>query len=539
MSTARRFLPTAWATLLIGLLLWPLFSPGQLALRDMLVLDHPALSPSALGFGNLAARNVPQDGVLAVLGTFAPASWVARGLIVAAAAAGAGGAAWLARRARGGGWATAAAMTVVLWNPFVVERLLQGHWSLVIAAWLLPLIAAAGLSGRAWVAWLAMWLAALTPTGGLFALFTGVATARRHRWWTAGVGVVACLPWIIPGLASASSALSTPESVAAFAPRAEGLVGTLGSLLGLGGIWNADAVPASREVGFAVAGVALFAVLLLGVRRCPPVLLVLGLVGLGGAVAAWLLPEALAWAVSTIPGAGLLRDSQKLVMLALPAYAALAGGLRPRWLAGGALVLALLQVPDAPRALQQLTPVEVQVNEELVAFADGRDVLFVDRPALITLADGRVVTDPYAKALSMVESGALTVDGVLVDPPSERWVAAQEAWAWRDMDTLEELGVGVIVDDDGRVVGTDAQRRVAPLGVALLGLWLLIPVGVLVLRLAGRGGRRGARPRPAGRRAGGPRGRQGGKQSGKSAGKRDARPAASPRKRTGKDAAED
>ena len=48
----------AWAVLLVGLLTWPLLRPGQLAARDMLVLDHPALTAAALGFGDLAARNV-------------------------------------------------------------------------------------------------------------------------------------------------------------------------------------------------------------------------------------------------------------------------------------------------------------------------------------------------------------------------------------------------------------------------------------------------------------------------------------------------
>ena len=40
-----------WAGLLIVALLWPLALPGQLALRDMLVLDSPALSAGALGRG--------------------------------------------------------------------------------------------------------------------------------------------------------------------------------------------------------------------------------------------------------------------------------------------------------------------------------------------------------------------------------------------------------------------------------------------------------------------------------------------------------
>ena len=470
-----RLLPAAWAGLLIGLLTWALWAPGQLALRDMLVLDAPALSAAALGFGDLPARNVPQDGLLALLGTVVPASWVARLLILGGAVAGAVGATWLTRQARGSGWAVAAAMTVVLWNPFVVERLLQGHWSLVIGAWLLPLIAAAGLAGRTWLVWAGMWVASLTPTGALFALLTGVAVSRGRRITTLLFGLLTCLPWLIPGLLAADRAVAAPASVAAFAPRAEAAVATPGALLGLGGIWNAEAVPASREAGFALFGVVLLVVLLSAVRRCPPVLLGLGALGLGGALLAWLLPGVLGWVVATVPGTGLLRDSQKLVMLALPAYAALAGRLRADWLAGLAVALALLQVPDAPRALAQLAPVEVAVDTELVALADGRDVLFIDRTLLGTRDDGAVILDPHLKALSAVESGALSVDGQLVDPPSPRWSAAREAWFRGDVGELAELGVGVVVDGD-RVVETGAPARTPGTGLVLLAGWLLLPV---------------------------------------------------------------
>ena len=459
------------AGVLLTLLLWPLALPGDLALRDMLVLDSPALSPSALGLGDLAARNVPQDGLLAVVGLLLPASWVARLLILAGGVAGVVGAVWLARLVGGGRLGACAAVTVVLWNPFVVERLLQGHWSLVIAGWLLPLIAAAALAGRWPVAWLAMWAASLTPTGGLLALVTGVAVARGRRGWTVLVGLACSLPWIIPGLLGGSTAAG--DSVAAFAPRAEAHVGTLGALLGLGGVWNADAVPASRESGFALAGVALFALLLLGIRRVPVPLLVLAGLGLGGAVAAWLLPGPLAWAVAEIPGAGLLRDASKLTVLALPAYAALAASSRP-WAAGLAIALALLQVPDAPRALAQLTPVHLDVDEELVARADGRDTLLVDHPPLIHRPDGRPVIHPLNKALAAVESGALVVDGEVVDQPSPRWVAAHQAWRAGDLDTLADLGVGVIVDG-GRIVETTAPARPIWPGLLLLAGWLLIP----------------------------------------------------------------
>lgn len=90
-------MPALWAAVLIGALLWPLLLPGELALRDMVVLDSPALSAGALGTGDLPARNAPQDGLLALLGGVLPASWVARAFLVGGAVAGAYGAVLLAR----------------------------------------------------------------------------------------------------------------------------------------------------------------------------------------------------------------------------------------------------------------------------------------------------------------------------------------------------------------------------------------------------------------------------------------------------------
>ncbi|WP_232621958.1 hypothetical protein [Corynebacterium glucuronolyticum] len=52
---------------------WFLFLPGVLVHRDMVVVDHPALS--AWNFGTapgVAARNAPQDGVLALVGLVSP-----------------------------------------------------------------------------------------------------------------------------------------------------------------------------------------------------------------------------------------------------------------------------------------------------------------------------------------------------------------------------------------------------------------------------------------------------------------------------------
>ncbi|KXW73035.1 membrane protein, partial [Mycolicibacterium phlei DSM 43071] len=155
--------------------------------------------------------------------------------------------------------------------------------------------------------------------------------------------VVAALPWLVAAAVARSLASSQAEGVAAFAARAEPGLGTLLSLAGLGGIWNGEAVPASRTTLFAVvATVVLLGVVALGlpvaVRRPAAVpLLVLAAVAVvvpalmatGPGLAA---TEAV---IRTLPGLGVLRDAQKWVALAVPGYA----------VAGAGAVLALRRVP--------------------------------------------------------------------------------------------------------------------------------------------------------------------------------------------------
>ncbi|EEW51223.1 hypothetical protein HMPREF0290_0183, partial [Corynebacterium efficiens YS-314] len=263
---------------------------------------------------------------------------------------------------------------------------------------------------------------------------------------------------------------------------AEAGVGTIGTVLGLGGIWNAGAVPASRETGFAVAGVVLFVVLLAGVRNCPPVLLGLGAIGLAACLATWALPGFTSWLVVHVPGAGLFRDSQKLLMLAIPAYVSMAAGLN-RPLQWAAVVLALLQIPDAPREVQVLRPSSGN-TAGLAELAAGRDVLIIGAPTLVLRDDGLPVVDPRAKAVSLVESGELRVDGIITDPPSPRWTAAVDAWSHHDLDRLRELGVGVVIDGDNVVeTGAGPQRGWRfHLGLGLTVFWLLLPFGLVFIR---------------------------------------------------------
>jgi hypothetical protein len=363
----------------------PLLRPGYLLLRDAVSTPRSYPTDSALGLGDAAPRAVPQDALLALLSAFVDGGLLVKAILVVALWAAAYGAAALARellRVSLGPQLVAA--TVALWNPYVAERLLQGHWSLLAGYAALPWTALAGyrlrststakrrrrtlsnapaqhangLSGRpgareaehvekapptaavsTWAA-LAGSLAAagLTPTGALLAGVTAFALVHRRQLLAALVlWLAASAPWLVAtALSGAGAEPSDPAGIAAFAARGEPGLGTLGSLAGLGGIWNAEAVPDSRTTPLAAIGtLALLVIVALGaravatggadpdnrhVRRALLLLAALAILFPALGATAWGM-SALEWLVAHMPGAGLLRDTQKYVALAMPAYA--------------------------------------------------------------------------------------------------------------------------------------------------------------------------------------------------------------------------
>ncbi|WP_433757666.1 hypothetical protein [Nocardia sp. CA-135398] len=371
-----RFVPAGYSGSLAVVIAGPLLGPGYLLLRDAVSTPRSYMTDSALGLGDAAARAVPQDAMLATLSPIVDGGLIVKTILLVALWAAGYGAAVLARELlRVSLGPQLVAVTVALWNPYVAERVLQGHWSLLTGYAALPWTALAAyrirVKGRGtndshnWGALAGCFAAAgLTPTGALLAGTTAVVLVGRRNVLGALVLLsAASAPWLAAtALSGAGTAPSDPAGIAAFAARAEPALGTLGSLAGLGGIWNADAVPASRTTPLALIATALLLALVaigirttagksratkgdtkrptrtagdatgdnaasaggtdrasLRVRRALLVLAAVAVVLPALGATSWGM-SGLEWLVAHVPGAGLLRDTQKYVALAMPAY---------------------------------------------------------------------------------------------------------------------------------------------------------------------------------------------------------------------------
>jgi hypothetical protein len=490
----------------------PVLAPGFVLLRDMVFVPRQDLDLDALGLGGGLPRAVPVDAVMALLTSVVPGDLVQKAVLVLTVYAAVLGAARLVPAGDDGCRSTAGAVAGLVygWSPYLAERLLEGHWTLLLAYAALPWIARAALGVRDGAPGalprlvLACAPAALTPTGAVLAGGVVVALAGRRALPLAGSAVVAlALPWIVAGALHPSGGASDPAGVAAFAARGEGWGGPLLSLLAGAGIWNADAVPASRGsalvpvttlllVGLAAVGWSTREALRGPGRR----LVALGTVGLLLALAATLpgTSQLLEFAVREVPGAGLLRDAQKWVAWwGLPL--AVGAGLGARRLgrqvrveglpglgavvAGTALLLPVIAVPDLVWGVGgRLDPVRYpaewgHVREALAAEAGDGDVLVLPFGAYRAFAwnDSRPQLDPAQRWLPR----PVVVDDELVVGPTvvagEDLRAREVATAVGDPDRLAGLGIGwVLVERDtpGRAVpaAVDALPQVVD-GVGL------------------------------------------------------------------------
>ncbi|MFC7589793.1 hypothetical protein ACFQYP_43450 [Nonomuraea antimicrobica] len=266
--TARAGLAAALLGLVLGCLaLGPALGWGFTLLQDMVFVPEPEFSRFTFGLAGGAARVVPSDAVVTALAYVLPAELVQKLILLGIFVLGCSGAALLVPSGSLGPRLVAGAFYV--WNPYVAERLLIGQWALLLGYAGLPWVVRAVWSRRRVVAamvpaavggFAAMTVTAITalpvaalsvPSGAGPDARPGARLAalprRRVVVWVAVVLGMFSLPWLVPTALRPYGIEGDPAGVDAFAARADTPFGAVGSLLSLGGIWNAYAVPPGYE----------------------------------------------------------------------------------------------------------------------------------------------------------------------------------------------------------------------------------------------------------------------------------------------------
>jgi hypothetical protein len=325
-------MPALVPGLVLGVLaLGPGLRRGFLLSYDMVFVPREPLTATMFGLAGGAPRAVPSDFAVAVASRLLPADILQKLVLLLIFMLACSGAAALLDREPA--LARLAAAVFYAWNPYVAERLIIGQWALLLGYAGLPWVLRAMFlaedgSTRRGAARLA--LALLPAVVGGFAAMAVTALVvvpvalctRRARTVAVAMAALAVgsLPWLIPSFLHAVYA--DPGGVAAFAARADTPFGTLGSLVMLGGTWNATTVP--KAYGGPWSAVWLAAVLaagagyaLLGRRRWPRsqwlglaagalaglLIASIGVTGAGRAL--------LRGAIGFWPGFAILRDGQQ------------------------------------------------------------------------------------------------------------------------------------------------------------------------------------------------------------------------------------
>jgi hypothetical protein len=313
-------------------MVWPALGGGYLLYRDFITVPDPALDARTWGFNGTAPRAVPLNAVMALLDPVVP-TWLQQKAILVGSlwVAGAGVALLLRRR---GVLVAALGALLATWSPFAAERLLLGQAPTLLAWSVLPwLVLASQVSRsprvRVFALALAALPAALTPSGGVTAaaaavVLTWLAGRRVVEVLTvAGLGVLWCLPWLVPALAGRADA-GVSDGAAAFRIEANGVAGLLDVLTG-GGAWATAARLESRERLLTLGALALLLLLAsLGLARpINPRRRLMGLFLLAPPAVAVFLASPVGLrafaAAQSIPGVALFRDTHRL--LAVSAFA--------------------------------------------------------------------------------------------------------------------------------------------------------------------------------------------------------------------------
>lgn len=523
MANVERALLLAWPWVLSLAILTPLLAPGFVLSYDMVFVPELALRPDFFGTGSALPRAVPSDALVALADDVLPGSWLQKLLLLAALGTAGAGVVRLTRDLST--TARLAGVSGYVWSTYVAERLVLGHWALLLGFAALPwVLDAAGRwaggdrersRGEALsaVVPLVLWcaLGATSPSGGVL---TGVAAlvvvmaqapggraAARRAALAAAVVLSVNAPWVVAGMFAVGDTAGDGRGVSLFASRAEGPLALLPTLVVSGGVWNAEVMPVTRESWLPVAWlVILLALVSVGVARAPRQprggYLALALLGLVVALAGSWAPEALGWLVRQVPGAGLLRDgSRYLPWLTLPTAWLMAHGVQwlqehmhppgaARTLAVGAVLAPIAFLPDLAWGVGgRLQPVSYPeeyaearaavVEEVARAEAAGErlgDVLLLPFSAYRQPEWNRQtkVLNPLGRYLPLdyLADDDLSVSGQEIEGEDPRAAEVEAILAEPGPGTaasLAGLGVGLVVQDRG-AAGAGADLDVAALG---------------------------------------------------------------------------
>lgn len=323
----------SWSVVLAAVLLGPALAPGYVLNLDMVFTPHQPLLPWMFGLDGGLPRAVPQDVIVGLLAGPVSGALLQKVVLLAALTLAGVGVARLLRRY--GLPIALMAVTLYVWNAFVLERLLMGNWALLLSyaatPWLLAAVVAVRrrrASGAQVIGWAA--LGSWVPTGGvlmlviaLALLLPGSSAGWRRRWMAFGGVLGLNLTWILAALSHPAGLESDSTAAQVFAVHSDGPWGVIISALSLGGTWNSDVVPASRGFGLGVVWLAVVGALAVAglplLRRLltPWVFSYVTAMVVVGALLAVLSASVFGtWIVGSVPGGGLLRDGQKPLAVA-------------------------------------------------------------------------------------------------------------------------------------------------------------------------------------------------------------------------------
>ncbi len=333
-ATVRRNVPGVVTGLCLGLLaLGPGLRRGFLLSYDMVFVPREPFAAALPGLG--PPRAVPSGLLVAAASRVVPADVVQKLVLLAIFVLGCAGVAALLDREPL--LARLAGGVFYAWNPYVGERLIIGQWALLLGyaglPWALRAVLDAGQARWRWAGRLCLSLVPAVIGGFAAMAITALVvvpaalltlSARRVAVALAALAV-GSLPWLIPSLQHAVYA--DPAGVAAFAARADTPFGTIGSLVMLGGGWNAQTVPKAYGGAWSALWFVIVIAALAGALRARAVRAGedspgrwpgLGVAAAAGLVIACIgvtsaYRDLLRAVTAAFPGAAVLRDGQQFV----------------------------------------------------------------------------------------------------------------------------------------------------------------------------------------------------------------------------------